>query len=334
MLDYLQQLFNEIPQPMRESILLIFPLFNSQHRFYWFYMLGFLVLIMGITLTQEFKHTPVSVKKFLACCFPQSVYSHKSAILDYQYYLVNGILKIAISSSVIISLSEIIARWIYSGLYLIFGQPETQLEITFIVSLIYTIIAAVVADLGYYLAHSLLHRIPALWEFHKIHHSAEVLTPVTGFREHLLDSTLIYIFKAACLGPILGIFSYIFSSGVETINVGNLNIVVFLFQFSINFRHSHIWLPYNWYLSHVLSSPAMHCIHHSQTSIHFNKNFGLIFSLWDYLFETIYVPREREEFTVGLSEETYSSLQDMYYRPFGRSLKITTSNKLQGESEP
>ena len=35
-----------------------------------------------------------------------------------------------------------------------------------------------------------MHRVPALWEFHKVHHSAEVLTPLTEWRQHPLELML------------------------------------------------------------------------------------------------------------------------------------------------
>ena len=32
-------------------------------------------------------------------------------------------------------------------------------------------------ELGYWFNHWLSHKVPVLWEFHKVHHSATVLTP-------------------------------------------------------------------------------------------------------------------------------------------------------------
>jgi len=31
-----------------------------------------------------------------------------------------------------------------------------------------------------------MHQVPVLWAIHKVHHSAEVLTPLTRYREHFL----------------------------------------------------------------------------------------------------------------------------------------------------
>ncbi len=56
---------------------------------------------------------------------------------------------------------------------------------------IVTVILFLAYEFGYWLDHFLKHRIPALWELHKVHHTAEVLTPVTSFRMHPLD-TLVF----------------------------------------------------------------------------------------------------------------------------------------------
>ena len=50
------------------------------------------------------------------------------------------------------------------------------------------IAAALVAiDFGNYLAHYLLHRVDALWEFHKVHHSSRSLDWLATFRSHLVE---------------------------------------------------------------------------------------------------------------------------------------------------
>ena len=48
-------------------------------------------------------------------------------------------------------------------------------------TLLYTVLFFVAYDFGRFVAHSALHDVPVLWEFHKPHHTAEVLTPMTAF---------------------------------------------------------------------------------------------------------------------------------------------------------
>lgn len=47
----------------------------------------------------------------------------------------------------------------------------------------------------------------------------------------------------------------------------------------------------------------MHQIHHSKEPWHIDKNLSQIFSFWDYLLGSLYIPKKREIFEVGLSEE-------------------------------
>jgi hypothetical protein len=47
-------------------------------------------------------------------------------------------------------------------------------------------------EIAYYIDRYLMHKAPVLWEFHTTHHTAEVLTPLTAFRVHPMD-TLIFV---------------------------------------------------------------------------------------------------------------------------------------------
>src|SRR5665213_3606005 len=56
--------------------------------------------------------------------------------------------------------------------------------------ILYTLVFFIAYDFGRFVAHSVQHDVPVLWEFHKVHHSAEVLTPITAFRAHPVDLAL------------------------------------------------------------------------------------------------------------------------------------------------
>ena len=93
---------------------------------------------------------------------------------------------------------------------------------------------------------------------------------------------------------------------------------VFLFA-GYNLRHTHLWILWPKPLRYVISSPALHQIHHSTAEKHFDKNFARTFIFWDWLFGTLYLPTEREEITYGLGEEEnrkYRSLKQIYLEPF------------------
>lgn len=120
----------------------------------------------------------------------------------------------------------------------------------------------------------------------------------------------------------MGIFTYFVNREINLITITDVLLSELLFNFIINLRHSHIWISYGWYLSHIFSSPAMHQIHHSTKEEHIDKNFSRIFSFWDYLFGTLYVPKIREEFTVGLVDQRdYDSIWQLYHSPFVQASK-------------
>jgi signal transduction histidine kinase len=106
----------------------------------------------------------------------------------------------------------------------------------------------------------------------------------------------------------------------------DVNAVVFLFYLlGVHLRHSHVWLAYPPAVSQLLISPAMHQIHHSTRVEHYDKNFGLVFSVWDRLFGTLYVPETKLELTFGLGadeEKEFSSVARLYVLPFRKAAAL------------
>ena len=72
--------------------------------------------------------------------------------------------------------------------------------------LLYSLVTLLLYDALFYLIHYVEHKTPALWAIHKIHHSAEVLTPLTRYREHVIEGP-IYAIGAALAYGIAGVSS-------------------------------------------------------------------------------------------------------------------------------
>ena len=328
MFALVQQFIEEIPKLVRELILLVLPLFNPHNRLYWIYTVSALGLALAVYCLGDAKRSSFSLKNAWDYCFPKALYTQRSALLDYQCYAINGLFKIAVSFTAFFSLSQLISNYINQSLSVSFGPAKTQLDETLALKLIYTILAILLLDFTAFFSHYLLHRVPLLWQFHKVHHSAEGLTPMTSFRDHPVDVAFKQTFRASVLGVYMGIFGYFINPDVEAIAITGILISTFLFHFTIHLRHSHIWLSYGWHLNHILCSPAMHQIHHSKKVEHFDKNFALIFSFWDYLFGTIYVPAQgREYFAVGVKERDYDNIWQLYYSPFVQAYKQILGDK-------
>ena len=194
------------------------------------------------------------------------------------------------------------------------------------VSIIFTITAVLFSDFFYYIFHRLQHTVPMLWEFHKIHHSAEVMTPITLHRRHPVDSWLEFAFHQTGYLIASCVFFYFYPNLKGLYMVGKLNIaLVFLYAIGTNLQHSHIWVRYGRLIEHILISPAQHQTHHSVDAKHFNRNFGAMFSLWDWAFGSLYIPQGREMITFGLPDtqmhESYHSVSGLCLQPFKQFLK-------------
>jgi sterol desaturase/sphingolipid hydroxylase (fatty acid hydroxylase superfamily) len=179
------------------------------------------------------------------------------------------------------------------------------------VSVMVTVITAVTADFCTYWVHRLHHRFAALWPFHELHHSAEVMSPVTFYRKHPVYDALHNAFTALFSGALQGLLVATLVGKPSAMLIGDANALYVFFNLTgSNLRHSHFWLSYGPRLDRWLVSPAMHQIHHSRAPRHRDKNFGEVFAFWDRMFGTLYVPTGREALDFGLSDEHGNALPD------------------------
>lgn len=127
--------------------------------------------------------------------------------------------------------------------------------------------------------HILLHRVPWLWVFHKLHHTIEELDWIGNFRFHWME---IVVYQGLTYFPlvILGVDSRvilsiaIIATLIDHLNHSNLNIS---------------WGP----LRYVVNSPRMHVWHHDRNwpaDRPGGLNYGIVLSVWDWLFGTAYWP--------------------------------------------
>ncbi len=296
------------------------------HRLYWYYLFGFLAISFVVYLRRKPAAEVFTIKRFLRFWLPKSVYRHRSTLLDLKFYLFNGVFVEVAFVTVLIGsffgfaeVFEAAFRALWPG-----GGAGPGLTATPAAELAYMIAIILAADLGFFIGHYLTHKVPLLWEFHKVHHSAPVLNPLTNYRFHPVDRIPLGLFMGLLTALVKGGFAFAYPGGIAEMTAVNVGVLL-LFNLSANLRHSHIWLSYGWHLGHVLSSPAQHQIHHGSEPRHIDKNFGLMFSLWDWIAGTLYVPRGREEVRFGLSgreHEEYDSLWRLYSLPFVKAAAV------------
>ena len=186
-----------------------------------------------------------------------------------------------------------------------------------------TLLITVASDFTTYWVHRFHHESAIFWPFHKLHHSAEKLTPLTVLRKHPVYDLTRALSNAFIVGPVQGLVFAIF--GVTDIFVIlGVNAVYAVFHWTgSNLRHTHLWLSYGPFWSRIFISPAQHQIHHSLAARHHNKNNGELLALWDWMFGTLYVPEKYEALEFGVADEkgvalpqAHPTLKDAYFVPF------------------
>lgn len=136
--------------------------------------------------------------------------------------------------------------------------------------------ATVIADLGFYLAHRLMHAVPWLWNFHAVHHSSEQLDWLAAYRVHPVDQILV---KGASLVPM-------FVLGFSDMAIG---IAAVIYQWQALIIHSNVRVglgPLKW----LIATPEFHHWHHANQIEAHDKNFAGQLPFWDVLFGTAHMP--------------------------------------------
>jgi len=168
-----------------------------------------------------------------------------------------------------------------------------------------TVVSFLVYELAYWLNHYVSHEIPFLWRFHRVHHTAETLTPLTVFRVHPIDTLVFYNMTAVMMGGVNGLGLYLLGGKVTSVTLfgGDAILLVFVFL-TVHLQHSHVWIAFTGPWGRIFASPAHHQIHHSNNPAHFGKNLGSCLALFDWLFGTLRVPAPvREPIVYGVDAE-------------------------------
>ena len=179
-------------------------------------------------------------------------------------------------------------------------------------------------EFGYWLDQYLKHTVPALWELHKPHHTAEALTPLTVFRVHPLD-TLMFVNVLAIVGGLASaLSSYAFGEETRAFVFDGANVLIVGSMYGyVHLQHSEFWIPIPGPLGRVFMSPAHHQIHHSTSAAHFNRNFGSCLALFDWLFGTLAVPTKnspRLRFGVNEPDADPHTVTALLIDPVGKAL--------------
>ena len=203
----------------------------------------------------------------------------------FNFYIFNLLVYGALSNVTLKAFKSVLAPLGYEGGHLIdFSGLDWLLELT---------IFFLIADLVQWGVHNMLHRIPFLWKFHKVHHSVKEMGFAAHLRYHFLET---FVYQSVKYISLVMIFGFTLENAFIvyslTVIIGHLN-------------HANL----NWSygpLKYVFNNPKMHIWHHAKEfpeSHSKGMNFGISLSCWDYIFGTAYVPSDGRDIELGFSDD-------------------------------
>ncbi len=310
-------------------ILLAYPLFPA-HRIFWLYLcsstlLAFYVFHLRTRLDPAQKS---SIRAFIAFLFPKEIWQTSSAWLDVRYFFFHQIFRALMYGAFLTGALNLAFQIITGGPNVMDPSRLTIesgiTEIVLSTGYMFAFIAFV--DFVSYGMHYVQHKVPLLWEFHKVHHSLEVMHPLSNYREHPIDNVVYAAGTGFAYGLFMGLTSNLFGYVPSMPLVLGIPLLMFAFNFlGYNLRHSHVWLRWPGQWSMLFASPAHHHIHHSCHPDHIDKNFAFIFPVWDVLFRTYHLPETNRDVRFGISMQPvdqYKSCLGLYFIPFKSALAL------------
>ncbi|MGC1503448.1 MAG: sterol desaturase family protein [Sulfitobacter sp.] len=323
-MELLKDLTATFVQNAQETFLIL----NDPSQRIYFLYLGTSVLIAFLIFKSAQGRKISEEKTFLGFLFPKKVWSNPSAWLDLRYFFFHSIF----GKVFMVGLSAwafALAFKLVSG-----GMSVTEIEngnelstlSNILIAIGFMVISTLISDFIGWSCHYLQHKSPLLWQFHKVHHSAEVMHPVSNYREHPVDNFFYLTAIGAGYGAILALAVRVFGYAPNAPTVLGVPLVMLAFNLvGYNLRHSHVWLRWPGKLSMIFPSPAHHHVHHSCHPDHIDKNFAFMFPIWDVIFRTYHMPEDGRDVKFGIGDgnaDELTSCTRLYWVPVRDAFRV------------
>ncbi|MCP3985918.1 MAG: sterol desaturase family protein [bacterium] len=193
--------------------------------------------------------------------------------VDIGHAVVSGGVTLMLLRPLMLALTVVVAAWLSAAIPVSLWPTHWNL-------IAQLVLALIVGEFFLYWAHRLGHTIPLLWRFHAVHHSAPRLYGLNAARFHPVDLAISYYAPWVALvvlgadGRVLALFGLV--AAVHGI-----------------FQHTNLPIrcgPLNWFFSMA----ELHRWHHSRVLEEANTNYGQNLIVWDVVFGTRFLPKDRE----------------------------------------
>ena len=291
---------------------------NPQKRVY----VGYLMSALCIAFLWLFFVEKLKIKDAALLIFNKKIWLSKSSKSDFKLLLLNRIILSAGAAAVVSQIA--ISTFLYECLHaqdfvqplMLYSTPASA------VAILFTTCFFLLDDFSRFFVHRLMHKVPFLWSFHQVHHSAETMTPFTIFRTHPVEGIIFLVRTSVVQGLVISLFIYLFGNKVDLITIFGAGVGVVIFHsLGSNLRHSHIKIRYPKFVEQIFISPGQHQIHHSVEQQHFDKNFGVALAIWDLIYGSLAFS-EKKEHKFGLETKfgEKQSLLHLFFYPFKSAL--------------
>ena len=268
-LDIIAQSYSDYWNYLKNEILLQN---NWDNYFYGLIIISLIVWVLEIAFPWR-KNQSVFRKDFWLDTF----------YMFFNFFLLNLIVLIALSNSAAEFLNDILKT---------IGLTISSFQLFDVDNLpkwLGLVILFLVSDFVQWNTHRLLHRVPILWNFHKVHHSVKEMGFAAHLRYHWMEPV---VYKSLLYIPLAII------GGFDAQDVS----IVYFFAIAIgHLNHANLGWDYG-ILKYVFNNPKMHIWHHAKQlpdHVRYGVNYGLTLSLWDYIFKTNYVPYDGTHIELG-----------------------------------
>ena len=285
-------------------------------RLYWMHVLSAALLALIYCRCAARRQ---SIADLASSVLDSAYWWNRSTRLDYGLFALNNFLKVAMFAPVLggqVAVSLVVTKFLH------FNIAESHLFVwpPIAITVAFTMVAFLFDDFMRFVVHWLMHRVPILWHFHRLHHTATTLTPFTVHRTHPVESFINSSRAVLSLGLVSGVFVWLFGHGLQVWDILGVNALGFVMTLAgSNLRHSHIPLHFGLAES-LLISPAQHQLHHSVD--HNHPNLGSFLSWWDRLCGCWMAGREARDLRFGLSTGSSETSANTYPDEGARAASI------------
>ncbi|WP_375238511.1 sterol desaturase family protein [Aurantibacter sp.] len=249
---------------------------NWDNFFYGLILISVVVFILELVFPWR-KNQPVFRKDFWLDTF----------YMFFNFFLLNLIILIALSNATATLFDTFLNQF---GIEL---KSFQIIDISKFPKLLSLLAFFIVSDFVQWLTHNVLHRVPFLWNFHKVHHSVKQMGFAAHLRYHWMEPI---VYKS---------FLYIPLAIIGGFTAKDVAIVHFFAITIGHLNHANLGWDYGVF-KYVFNNPKMHIWHHAkELPKHLPKgmNFGITLSLWDYIFKTNYVPYNGKDIELGFPKD-------------------------------